>query len=300
MYTMPLSKSTEVLYYNKDFFTAHNIQVPTTWDEMEAVCKQIKELDPKSVPLGYDSEDNMFITFCEQYGYPYTSAEGEGAEHFLFNNDQCKGFVKKLREWHQAGYITTEAIYGSYTSALFTELNKNNQHSYMCIGSSGGASYQIPENNAFEVGVAPIPQANKDNQKVISQGPSLCILRGAKTTDQQVVASWLFVKYLTTNADFQKEFSTVSGYMPVIKSVQEDAAYKEWLAGANGRTNLIPLVVQAGLAQQEAYFTSDAFNGSSTAREEVGLILFHAMSDANPDIDKLFKDAYDECVYLAG
>ena len=52
MYTMPFSKSTEVLYYNKTFFEANNIKVPTTWDEMEEVCAKIKEIDPNSIPLG--------------------------------------------------------------------------------------------------------------------------------------------------------------------------------------------------------------------------------------------------------
>ena len=42
MYTLPMSKSTEVLYYNKTFFDANGIEVPTTWDEMEAVCAKIK------------------------------------------------------------------------------------------------------------------------------------------------------------------------------------------------------------------------------------------------------------------
>ena len=70
MYTMPLSKSTEVLYYNKTFFDANGIQVPTTWEEMEQVCAQIKAIDPNSIPLGYDSESNWFITMCEQYQSP--------------------------------------------------------------------------------------------------------------------------------------------------------------------------------------------------------------------------------------
>ena len=170
MYTMPMSKSTEVLYYNKTFFEANGLTVPTTWEEMEATCEKILALDPKSIPLGYDSEDNWFITMCEQNGFDYTSATGE---HYLFNNDNNKGFVKTLREWYEKGYVTTEALYGSYTSGLFTELDKTVSHSYMCIGSSGGASYQIPADRAFEVGIAPIPQANTANKKVISQGPSL-------------------------------------------------------------------------------------------------------------------------------
>ena len=31
MYTLPFSKSTEVLYYNKTFFDEHGLTVPTTW-----------------------------------------------------------------------------------------------------------------------------------------------------------------------------------------------------------------------------------------------------------------------------
>ncbi|MBR3904784.1 MAG: extracellular solute-binding protein, partial [Clostridia bacterium] len=32
MYTLPMSKSTEVLYYNKTFFDANGLTPPTTWD----------------------------------------------------------------------------------------------------------------------------------------------------------------------------------------------------------------------------------------------------------------------------
>ena len=301
MYTMPLSKSTEVLYYNKTFFEENNLTVPNTWDEMEEVCAKILEIDPKCIPLGYDSEDNWFITMCEQYGYDYTSATGE---HYLFNNDNCKSFVKMLREWYQKGYVTTEALYGSYTSGLFTELDKTVSHSYMCIGSSGGASYQIPENGAFEVGVAPIPQVSEDNQKVISQGPSLCILKGGATSDQQVIASWLFVKYLTTNMAFQTEFSSTSGYMPVLESAQDNEIYAQWLSKANGAEFLTALVVKVGLEEADTYFTSPAFNGSSVARAQVGTLLAKCMSESTNDVDSLinnaFEDAYDECVFLGG
>ncbi len=305
MYTMPMSKSTEVLYYNKTFFEANNLSVPTTWDEMEAVCKQIMEIDTSAtcIPLGYDSEDNWFITMCEQYGYDYTSAAAD-SEHYLFNNDDCKSFVKKLRDWYQKGYVTTEALFGAYTSGLFTELDKANDHSYMCIGSSGGAGYQIPDNKAFEVGVAPIPQVSADNKKVISQGPSLCILKGGKTTEQQINASWLFVKYLTTNMAFQTEFSSTSGYMPVLESAQDNEIYAGWLGNANGYEYLTALVVKVGLDQADSYFTSPAFNGSSVARTQVGALLAKCISEKTSDVDSLinsaFQNAYDECLFLGG
>ena len=85
VWAVPDLASARAMYYNKDILDEVGVEVPTTWDELEAVCKKIKEIDPKSIPLGYDSEANWFITMCEQYKSPYTSASGD--EKFLFDND---------------------------------------------------------------------------------------------------------------------------------------------------------------------------------------------------------------------
>ena len=302
MYTMPLSKSTEVLYYNATFFKEHNLTPPTTWEEMGELCKKIKEIDPKSIPLGYDSEANWFITMCEQYGSPYTSATGD---HFLFNNETNRNFVKMFREWYQKGYLTTQKIYGAYTSGLFTSTNE--VKSYMSIGSSAGATHQRPTANAdgsypFDVGIATIPQVSETNKKVISQGPSLCVFKKANQNPQEVVASWLFVKYLTTTVEFQAEFSMTSGYVPVIKSVSDNTEYKKFIDGANGGTNIAALSAKVCLEQEEAYYTSPAFNGSSTARDQVGALLAKCLSaDDGGNVDemikKAFKEAIEECEY---
>ena len=303
MYTLPMSKSTEVLYYNKTFFTEHNLSVPTTWEELEAVCAKIKEIDPNSIPLGYDSESNWFITMCEQLGTPYTSATGD---HFLFDNEDNHAFVKEFREWYKAGYVTTQAISGGYTSALFTKNPAEDGNCYMCIGSSAGANHQIPENEdgtfKFEVGIASVPQANKEAPKVISQGPSLCIFK--KADAQEVLASWLFVKYLTTTVDFQAEFGMASGYVPVLENVTDNEVYAAELAAANGYESLPLLATKVCLEQANAYYTSPAFNGSSTARDEVGKLMQICLTSTEADVDamikKAFKDAVAECKYQAG
>ena len=303
MYTLPMSKSTEVLYYNKTFFTEHNLSVPTTWEELKAVCAKIKEIDPNSIPLGYDSESNWFITMCEQLGTPYTSATGD---HFLFDNEDNHAFVKEFREWYKAGYVTTQAISGGYTSALFTKNPAEDGNCYMCIGSSAGANHQIPENDdgtfKFEVGIASVPQANKEAPKVISQGPSLCIFK--KADAQEVLASWLFVKYLTTTVDFQAEFGMASGYVPVLENVTDNEVYAAELAAANGYESLPLLATKVCLEQANAYYTSPAFNGSSTARDEVGKLMQICLTSTEADVDamikKAFKDAVAECKYQAG
>ena len=299
MYTLPLSKSTEVLYYNKTFFEANNLTVPTTWDEMEAVCAQIKAIDPNSIPLGYDSEANWFITMTEQYGSPYTSATGD---HFLFDNEQNHAFVKKFNEWYQKGYLTTQTLYGAYTSGLFTSTTE--VKSYMSIGSSAGATYQRPAKGAdgnypFEVGIATIPQVDAANAKVISQGPSLCIFQ--KSNPQEVIASWLFVKFLTTNIDFQAEFGMASGYVPVLKSVAQNENYANFIASADGGAYISALSAKVCLEQGHAYYTSPAFNGSSEARSQVEALMAKCLALTGENVDAQIADAFElaieECEY---
>ena len=301
MYTLPLSKSTEVLYYNKTFFDKEGLKVPTTWEEMEEVCAAIKAKYPDSTPLGYDSEANWFITMCEQLKTPYTSAD-KSTGHFLFDNAENHAFVKEFRDWFVKGYVTTQDILGGYTSDIFTK-----QQSYMSIGSSAGAKHQAPDDKSFEVGIAPIPQADSTNNKVISQGPSLCILESGNKDED--MASWLFMKFLTTTVGFQAEFSEASGYVPVIKSVSEDPFYQEFLESADGYdTGIAALSAKVCLEQESYYYTSPAFNGSSTARDQVGALLQACFAiDRNLDgaavdaaIKAEFKKAIDECKYQVG
>ena len=300
MYALPFYKSTEVLYYNKTFFEANGLTVPSTWDEMEEVCAAIKALEPNSIPLGYDSEGNWFITMTEQLNSPYTSTE---EPHYLFDNDTNKDFIRKFNGWYNKGYVTTAGLLGSYTSGLFT--TTEDVHSYMSIGSSAGATYQRPKKNddgsyPFEVGIASIPQVDPANPKAISQGPSVCIFAYKKSA-QEIMASWLLVKYLTTDPTFQSRFSIASGYMPAIKSVLENEEYQAYLAKADGGDNISVLSVSVGMSITDAYFTSPVFTGSATARNQVTALL-KACLGMKPDeldakIDSVFQDAIDECEY---
>ena len=318
MYMMPFSKSTEVLYYNKTFFDEYNankkesdptLEVPTHWwcdpaigcDEhcnksMEKVARLLKQIDPNCIPFGYDSEANWFITMCEQLGSPYTSAE-EG-NHFLFDNATNKSFVNRFRSWYADGLFTTQTIYGSYTSGLFNTTTEKTR-SYMSIGSSAGATKQRPAKDAagkypFEVGIASLPQQNPSNPKVISQGPSVCIFN--KSNPQEVIASWLLVKYLTTTVDFQAEFANEQGYIPVLQSVSENPTFKKNMGLANGTTHVAYLSMKVCMAQSNAYYTSPAFNGSSKARDQVNDLLVKCL-DPNTNVDQAFAAAVSECEY---
>jgi hypothetical protein len=47
-----------------------------------------------TIPLGYDSDSNFYITLSEQKGIPFTSATGD---HYLFNNAGAKAMVTDLK-----------------------------------------------------------------------------------------------------------------------------------------------------------------------------------------------------------
>ena len=340
MYALPISKSTEVLYYNIDALVAAgvvdadgNAAPPKTWEEMAVACEKLKAYDPNCIPLGYDSESNWFITMCEQYGSGYTSATGD---NFIFDNETNRNFVKMFREWYQKKWVTTEALSGGYTSNLFTGKSSSSSteskvpagtRCYMCIGSTGGASYQQPNTTTvevkdadgnpvldengnpktdlvpdFEVGITSIPQVNPDAPKVISQGPSICIFK--KDNPQEVLATWLFAKFLTTNLDFQAGMSMSNGYAPVIKSVAENEVYAKFLA-KSGTLNLQAYAVKVALEQEKAYYASPAFNGSSVARDQVGLLIqkcftIEAGADLDATIKKVFEEKVAECKYQSG
>ena len=299
-YTMPVMRSTEVLFYNKTFFTKNGLTPPTTWEDMEQLCKDIRAIKSDIIPLGYDSEANWFITMCEQYGSPYTSSTGE---NFLFDNEVNRGFVKTFNNWYQNKLVTTKALNGNaYTSNLFKE-----QKVMMCIGSTGGSTYQMADQtngvSEFEVGIVPIPQVDPAKPKVISQGPSICIFKDADP--QEVLASWLFAKFLVTNVNFQARVSMNNGYSPVNQAVKDNEVYAEFLADT---TNVPAQAIAVALQEEQrgAFYFSPAFSGSSVAREQVGLLMQACMgstktgSELDTAIANEFKKAVAECKYQSG
>ena len=288
MYALPFAKSTEVLYYDKDFFTANKLEVPTTWSEMWTLCEDILAIDENCIPLGIDSEANLFIELAKQYGFDYTNTSGE----FLFDNEGTRSFVQSLANMYDEGYFTTQTLYGTYTSSLFS--SKTDPRCYMCIGSTGGAQYQYSD--SFETGIAMIPAADGGSSAVISQGPSLCMFD--KSADQEL-ASWLVTKFLLSD-EVQIDYAKASGYIPVTQSAQNSATYQTYLDGRtqNTKPGVIAKAAYQSVQQLPYYFTSAAFNGSSTARDEVGNIIVNVISGTK-SIDSAFKNAMDECEYAA-
>ena len=339
VYSVPYTKSTEVIFYNKTVFEEMGYSVPTKWynDEnpndvttMFGLCRkmkadyegwfkkhnktatpdQISTAVKSFVPLGYDSDDNMYITLSAQLGIPYTSINDDMTGNFDFGGkeeDKLKGdkdaraLVKRLRGYYDEGLFVTKGTLpnNTYTSTKFTT-----EALWMSIGSTGGTSYN--KSDKFEVGVAAIPQQDPANPKVISQGPSICFFKNSKITEQAQINSWKFYKWITSPEN-TAAFAMLTGYEPVRLSAYKSDAYVEHKDITKKDADLYTKVANltSSPAVTGAYFTSPAFVGSAIAREQVGGIITQTLLEKNlsethtldQELDENFYNAMMECSF---
>lgn len=330
-YSLPLAKSTEAMFYNADKIIGLNLSAQDasinggqplsvdyinnlTWDELfNKLCPAIVAYNAANsnalidtsgdwAVLGYDSDDNLFITLAEQYGYGYTSIDSTlGVGKIDFVNDGMKTLMKQFNEAANKHYITTKGVLGgsTYVNTLATA---SPQKCLFSIGSTGGTTYQFSSTNPMEIYVAPIPQAEGKSSKVISQGPSIAFLN--HKDDNRALASWLFYKTLTST-DLATRWTLTTNYMPIRETVATSDEYIE----AADYTQQSAKTVERLKARSYAYcgevgnslFTSPVFKGSSEARTQVGNLITSCLklsiaecTDAK--LSELFNTAYQNTI----
>ncbi len=176
-----------ILYYNKTLLEELNLQVPTTWAELEAVCRAIKEAKPDVWPFGIDSLVDLTQTVILEAGYGYMDTENKCV---LFGDavDQ----VAWLGSMMQEGLFTFTAPGGSYFSNDF-----NAGLVAMYYGSCAGVPYINPD--GFEYDVAPAPSTGDENAAytIWNRGPIVFNANGKEAEK----GAYLFVKYFLTTPE---------------------------------------------------------------------------------------------------
>lgn len=334
VYSLPFCKSTEAMFYNASVLVGLNLSTvdPTinngnaltedylnnlTWDELfDKLCPAILEynegLDEKAkilnqtedgnwAVIGYDSDDNLFITLAEQYGFAYTEIdETTGKGKALWNTPEMKALLKKFNDAKAKHYFMTKGTLGGYVNYEFVEGS-----CLFSVGSTGGVKYQNPESNPFNVNVARIPQANHNNIKLINQGPSLAFLKhpgsDGKTDKARLEAAWKFYKHTAETANVTA-WATATGYMPTRYSSYESEAYLEYSNTEDKDMYSLELLTAKNATYCSTVlnnlFASPVFKGSSECRSQVGglltalLLLDPAQYDAQ--VDGLFETSVNQ------
>jgi len=265
-YSLPCNKSTEVLYYNKTFFEENNLEVPTTWDELKEVA--IAATDILGVPaFGYDSLQNLFITWTQQAGGQYTNANGD----VLFNSPEAREALQYFVDGVEGGYFRA-AGEDRYMSGPF-----NDQNAVMFIGSTSGSAYV--GSDTFEWDSAQVPFGKE--KKVIQQGSNMFMF---KSTPEEELATFEFMKYLMS-PETTVYWAMNTGYLPVRYSARESAEYVEFVeSGVN------PTKVTGTSYEADWYIFDPIFPTSYDYRVAVGTAVEEAIGGIKT-VDEAITDA---------
>lgn len=309
---LPFNKSTEALYYNKEFFDEFELNVPETWAEVEEVSAEIYEIvadiddgeysflgDIASnlaadsfLPMMYDSTGNLFTTIIHQFDGIYTEpiyrAGGitdvqEG--RLTFNeNAKAKEALTYMQELADKDYLNVPEVWeGNYGSNFFI-----NSQILMNVGSTAGSSHY--SNSIGEWAVAPIPYYDADHKFVIQQGTNIAIF--SQASDLEKLAAWLFIKHALTPEN-TAYFAMGTGYMPVRASSYELDEYVEFLenpAPSQVNTSKVHKATAEYSSGGWNYFVDPAWAGSSKVRAEVGTAVTQILVN-KIDVSKAFADA---------
>ncbi len=297
MYSMPYSKSTEMLVYNKTKFDANDITFTNDdvlyWSELEDMADTMIGTGENQCEflINYDSSSNMFINSSRQWEAGYTNSAGD----VLIDNATTISMLTYFSGLFDENILTLPIEWDEpYGSNNFLA-----QDVCMTVGSTAGISYNIPPVDSFEIGVIPIPQLLDGEMSVMQQGPNVAIMEN--TSDAERLASWLLIKHLT-GTDATARWAIDTGYLPVRKSGFESDVYQTFLDYEDPLFNqdyrYHSMSANAAYAQVEFFDYDPAFAGiglvsSAKVREEAGYAL-EAIYVGTKTIEQAIQDMIDQ------
>ncbi len=234
IYGLPMTKSTEVLYVNKNLL-----------EQLGYTVEDLKDLDFKK--LAEISEKCQ--SQLKEDGKDFVQLDGK----INVVNDWSKEFMQFFRNETQKGAFRVPGE-DKFLSGPFS-----NQKLLAYQGSSAGFAH-INTNGAFEVAIVEVPHFEGKSKAVIQQGASLFVTKDVPAEAQY--ADYEFIKF-ATNTENTAKFSTATGYLPVRKSAQDSTLVQELVSDSNSLYGKIYEVAKDSLSF--AYFTP-AVNNAQSAR----------------------------------
>lgn len=242
MLSMPFNSSTPVLYYNKELFAKAGIsQIPTTWQEVESVSKQLQSA---GVGCGFTTAWQSWVhleNLSARHNVPFATLEngfGGLKTELTFNGPLQVAHIEKMGEWQKNGIFSYSgrtndgaAKFYSQECAMFTE------------SSAGYAG--ITRNATFDFGVTELPywegKVDQPSNTIIG-GASLWVLQGHSKEEYSAVAS--FLRFLSS-AEVQADYHQVTGYLPITEAAY-DLTTKQGFYAANPGTETAVLQMTTG------------------------------------------------------
>ncbi|MFN8452481.1 MAG: sugar ABC transporter substrate-binding protein [Anaerolineae bacterium] len=218
-YGVPFAGGTVLLWYRKDLFEADGIEIPTTWEELEAVARHFtKQFNPDS-PTDY----GIGLPYSKDGSTAFNVAPfwwSNGADYFdkdlniAFESDETAEFLDWYGSMYQ--YVPPAATGWSWGDLINTFLSGQSAMT-VYLGRVLSRVYSNAPQLVGNIGVFPYPK----RKLLITQDDPNYLVINAKTAVPD--ASKEFVKYLITG-DVANEFlCTVPGHLP--PATQDELAW---------------------------------------------------------------------------
>ena len=254
IYSLPLAKNVDVVYYNADFFAENGLVPPRTWDELEVVAQKIYDLTGRAA-FGYDNLSYLFQNLCYQYGGAYTNNKGDLL--FLEDNAWLEGVTNYADKVWAGIWRTAGEDY--FFSGPFAR-----QTIMMYVGGTVESTYINMKGPEFKWSAATIPQANPEDPHALSYDHVIAALSLDGYTEE-TYAAWEFIKFITST-EASLKITTGTAYMATRNSVLETEEYKTFIANG-GNDALKAATQQKDFLFYEPAFTTDTYSTSTLSTE---------------------------------
>ncbi|GAB2556606.1 ABC transporter substrate-binding protein [Gracilibacillus alcaliphilus] len=244
-YSLPFSKSTRVLFYNKEILEDNGFEAPETWDDVRNIAETVTK--DNVVGMGFEnSYESEFQAVLNQMGGTFIDEETSEAQFASENGVEAMSLIMDMIDEEIARTAGEE----DYMSNPFGRGDVA-----MYIGSSAGIPHVAgaAEGN-IEWGTAPTPTLDGEAATVFA-GNDIIMFNQAETAEQK--AAWKFMKFLTS-PEITAAWSMESGYLPVRYSAQELEEYQSFVEENDE--------YKAGTEQFDAGFFTARIQGSNKVR----------------------------------
>ena len=230
VWALPILASVRAMFYNKDILAQAGVDVPTTWDELTAALKAVKEKCPGIVPWGLDiSTDEgqaAFAYYTWNNGGGFTDADGNWA----LNSDanvEAMNYVKSLID---GGYCNANP----YTDTRYPLQDAFNAGSQAFMI---GACNMMSADSTVNYGSTSIPTNNGASPVALGVCDRLMVFKNESAADQDArnAAISKFFDYFY-NVDNYAKYMVYEGFLPVTTDASEQLASKadQYTVGGSG------------------------------------------------------------------
>lgn len=214
---VPYARSTPLFYYNKDMFKAAGLEAPKTWGDLAEMAPKIKSANSGLQAVYQHPASSDYDSWSLQnkiWGWG-----GALSKDFDITCDSPEVI-------DAVNYSKDSVFTGKWAGISAKDAGADfSAKAVACTVASTGSLVGILGAAQFDVGVAFLPGGPKETDMVCpTGGAGLGIPKNIKPEQQLAAAN--FLKFLAQPENAAK-FASATGYMPVRKSADMSAIFKE-------------------------------------------------------------------------